>query len=235
MAKRCVAALEAVLAFGATAAYSAERHHNLHIVIETFDHSKQRYPAVGDWQIDKAGNLHIFVSKVSDQRYEFLVGMHEVIEGYLAVHAGVSPEAVDKFDRAYEATRKAGDDREPGDDPRAPFHPQHVFASKIERLLAKQLGVDWTKYDHDVSSKCVHGNHGALRGRPQIIPGGTIVAEDGCILRGVAAHPFPFDPYQTYWSDVTWWQNLHDIGHFNIVRVGAWLDTFTDTGFELTT
>jgi hypothetical protein len=24
---------------------------------------------------------------------------------------------------------------------------------KIERLLAKQLGVDWTKYDRDVSSK----------------------------------------------------------------------------------
>jgi len=82
---------------------------------------------------------------------------------------------------------------------------------------------------------CVYGNHGAVRGRPQITPGGTIVAEDGCILRGVAAHPFPFDPYQSYWSDINWWQNLHDIGHFNIVRVGAWLGTFTDIGFGPTT
>jgi hypothetical protein len=32
----------------------------------------------------------------------------------------VSPEAVDEFDRAYEAKRKAGDDSEPGDDLKAP-------------------------------------------------------------------------------------------------------------------
>jgi len=42
----------------------------------------------------------------------------EAIETYLAMHAGVSPEAVDEFDRAYEAKRKAGDDSEPGDDPK---------------------------------------------------------------------------------------------------------------------
>jgi len=42
------AALGAVLAFGATAAYSADNHRDLHIVIETIDHSRQRYPTVGD-------------------------------------------------------------------------------------------------------------------------------------------------------------------------------------------
>ena len=91
---------------------------------------------------------------MNDQRYEFLVAAHEMIEAYLAIHAGVSPEAVDKFDRAYETKRKAGDDSEPGDDPKAPYHREHVFASKIERSLAKQLGVDWAKYDREVSSKC---------------------------------------------------------------------------------
>jgi hypothetical protein len=90
---------------------------------------------------------------MSDQRYEFLVAAHEMIEAYLALHAGVTQEAVDKFDRAYEAKRKRGDDSEPGDDPRAPYHREHVFASKIERSLAKQLGVDWAKYDRGVSSK----------------------------------------------------------------------------------
>jgi len=34
---------------------------------------------------------------------------HEAIEAYLAIHAGVSPEAVDEFDGAYEAKRKADD------------------------------------------------------------------------------------------------------------------------------
>jgi hypothetical protein len=57
MTKRCIAVLGAALAFGATAAHPAEKHHNLHIVIETIDHSQQRYPTVGDWQIDKAGML----------------------------------------------------------------------------------------------------------------------------------------------------------------------------------
>ena len=48
----------------------------------------------------------------------------EAIEAYLAMHAGVSPEAVDEFDRAYQAKRKAGDDSEPGDDPKAPYRKQ---------------------------------------------------------------------------------------------------------------
>jgi hypothetical protein len=135
--------------------YAQPRHHDLspmRIVVETIPHKSQRYPTVGDWRV-KPDGLHITVSKMSDQRYEFLVAMHEAIEAYLAIHAGVSPEAVDRFDRAYGAKRKAGDYSEPGDDPRAPYHREHVFAEKIERLLAAQLGVDWTKYDREVSSK----------------------------------------------------------------------------------
>jgi len=102
------------LALASTGALAKEQRHlskgeaQLKVVIETIDHSQQRYPTVGDWQIDKAGNLHITVSKMGDQRYEFLVGMHEAIEAYLAVHAGISSAAVDKFDEAYEATRKRG-------------------------------------------------------------------------------------------------------------------------------
>jgi hypothetical protein len=102
------AALGAVLAFGATAAHPGRQAPRFAYRLETIDHSQQRYPTVGDWQIDKAGNLHITVSKMGDQRYEFLVGMHEAIEAYLAVHAGISSAAVDKFDEAYEATRKRG-------------------------------------------------------------------------------------------------------------------------------
>jgi len=64
-----------------------------------------------------------------------LVAAHEMIEAYLALHAGVTQEAVDKFDGAYEAQRKPGDDSEPGDDPKAPYHREHVFATKIERRL----------------------------------------------------------------------------------------------------
>jgi hypothetical protein len=131
-------------------AVAAEKHQHLKIIIETVAH--QRYRTVGDWQV-KPDGLHVTVSKMSDQRYEFLIGMHEAIEAYLAVHAGKSPAAVDRFDRAYEAKRKLGDDSEPGDDPRAPYNKQHVFAERIERLLVTELGVDWSAYDREVSSK----------------------------------------------------------------------------------
>jgi hypothetical protein len=85
--------------------------------------------------------------------YEFLVGMHEAIEAVLCQHAGISPDAVDRFDKAYEARRKPGDLSEPGDDPRAPYHHQHQVATSIEKRLAKQLDVDWAAYDREVSSK----------------------------------------------------------------------------------
>ncbi len=45
---------------------------------------------------------------MSDPRYEFLIGMHEAIEAYLAIRAGISPAAVDRFDKAYDAKAQAG-------------------------------------------------------------------------------------------------------------------------------
>ena len=90
---------------------------------------------------------------MSDQRYEFLVGMHEAVEAYLCKQAGISEAAVDRFDQAYKRRRKPGDDSEPGADPTAPYHKEHMFATKVERMLADQLRVSWGAYDREVSSK----------------------------------------------------------------------------------
>ena len=79
---------------------------------------------------------------MSDQRYEFLIDAHEVIEAYLAIHAGISLRPLTGFNKAYEAKRKPGDISETGADPRAPYHKQHLLAEQVERLLARQLGVD---------------------------------------------------------------------------------------------
>ena len=35
---------------------------------------------------------------------------------------------------------------DPGDDPRAPYHLEHLTASAIERRLALELGVSWDAY-----------------------------------------------------------------------------------------
>jgi hypothetical protein len=42
---------------------------------------------------------------------------------------------------------------EPGNNPKAPYHQEHMFASKVERMLANELGINWTAYDREVSSK----------------------------------------------------------------------------------
>jgi hypothetical protein len=78
---------------------------------------------------------------------------HEAVEAYLCKQAGVSQAAVDRFDQAYERRRKPGDDSEPGDDPKAPYHFAHVFATKVEHMIADQLRVNWGAYDREVSSE----------------------------------------------------------------------------------
>ena len=143
----------AALTLVATSTNAPPRHRDhrpLKIVIQTVDH--QRYPTASDWQL-KPDGLHIFVSRMSDQRYEFLVGMHEAIEAYLCKRAGISQAAVDRFDQAYERRRKPDDESEPGDDHKAPYHFAHVFATKVEHMLGDQLDVNWGAYDREVSSE----------------------------------------------------------------------------------
>jgi hypothetical protein len=73
----------------------------------------------------------------------------------LCRQAGVKEADVDRFDMAYEKHRKAGDVSEPGDDPAAPYHAQHVAATWFEMRLAEKLGVDWDKYGAEVASQCL--------------------------------------------------------------------------------
>ena len=115
----------------------------LKIVIETVDH--QRYPTAGDWQL-KPDGLHILLSRMSDRRYEFLVGMHEAIEAYLcklpASHRrswiDLTKRTSANASQATTATRETT--------PRRP-------TTKSICSLPDQLGVNWSAYDREVSSK----------------------------------------------------------------------------------
>lgn len=133
------------------------------INIETIPHEKQRYTTVGDWEWGVEWDrppgtdmgpkelwkpvdaLTIRVSKLSDWRLEFLIGVHELIEAMLCKQAGITTTQVDAFDKAF------GDrDEEPGDDSQAPYRKQHCIATGIERLLAAELGVDWKAYEQEL-------------------------------------------------------------------------------------
>lgn len=124
----------------------------MRIVIKTIKHNKHRYPTVGDWWFDKNGNLEVRVSRMEDRRYVVLVALHEVIEALLCDERGITDEDVTKFDVEFERERKSGDTREPGDQFNAPYYKEHKFASRVERLIAGELEVDWNEYEKEVNS-----------------------------------------------------------------------------------
>lgn len=123
----------------------------MQIEFKTIRHDKQRYPTVGDYF--KVGKYiwKFFVSKMNNEDYEFLVFLHELVEWKLTQKRGISEESITAFDTEFEKNRPDGNLEEPGHDPKAPYHREHVFAEKIERAMAEELGVDWDTYDKVVN------------------------------------------------------------------------------------
>lgn len=154
----------------------------MRIVIEAIPHDQQRYPTCGDWFYEytyfcktcsqtflspsiepaKCGcgammplintTLNIRVSELKSWRYEALVAVHELIECLICKHRGITQEAVDKFDKQFEAKRCVGNEDEPGDDPNAPYRKEHFFATNIEALLSAELDVNFQEYEKEIES-----------------------------------------------------------------------------------
>lgn len=119
--------------------------------MRSIPHESQRYETVGDWEL-KNNTLHIRVSDMQNDKYNVLVAIHELVEYLLCEDRGISDEVVTKFDMEFENSRLLDNNDEPGNDPKAPYHKEHVFATKIEKMLAEELGVDWDAYDKAVWS-----------------------------------------------------------------------------------
>jgi hypothetical protein len=122
------------------------------INIQTINHEEQRYPTVGDWWVDSDGTWQVRVSKMSDWRYEVLVAIHELVEMAWCQWHGVSEQAVTDFDIEFEHEREPRNVDEPGDDPAAPYHHGHQWATGVERFVSLMLGVDWKAYEAAVES-----------------------------------------------------------------------------------
>jgi len=122
------------------------------IIIETIDADKARISGqTGDWSYDDAGNLYIQVvaQKIMPNvkgsifsTENFLIALHELVEAHLCLKDGVTQQAVDDFDMAFQG------DGEPGDHPDAPYRSQHRHAMLIEHLMANFLGhTDYGRID----------------------------------------------------------------------------------------
>lgn len=128
----------------------------MQIKFEVIPHKKQRYDTAGDYWVDAKGVMQFRVSDLSNNDYEFPIFIHELIEWYLVRRRGISEEAISKFDKEFERLRsknkKLIGTQEPGHMVSAPYHDEHVFAEKIERLLIEELGLSWEKYDQEVDN-----------------------------------------------------------------------------------
>jgi glucosamine 6-phosphate synthetase-like amidotransferase/phosphosugar isomerase protein len=118
----------------------------LNTEIKTIPHLRHRYPTVGDYY-EEYGVRKIFVSDMKNEKYEFLVSIHEQIEEILTRLRGIKEEAIKEFDERYEANRPQGDKSEPGSSVHAPYIREHLFATFIEQAIAIELGVNWEDYE----------------------------------------------------------------------------------------
>ena len=114
----------------------------MNVQMNVIPHQQQRYDTAGDWWLDvERDTLKINISFLGDWKMEACLGIHELIEAIRCMADRVDQTLVDQWDLNFKGKG------EPGDDPNAPYHRQHVQASIVERTLARQLGVDWSKYE----------------------------------------------------------------------------------------
>lgn len=119
----------------------------LKISITTIPHDQQRYNTTGDYYKTAKGEQIITISDLGNWKYELLIALHEIVESALCHDRGITDKSIDNFDMAYEEARKSSDkSSEPGNQPEAPYHTEHQFATKIERMVAEELEVDWNDY-----------------------------------------------------------------------------------------
>lgn len=100
------------------------------IIIRVIPQKKQRYKTEGDY-FEKNGTCYINISKL-DREEELLIAVHEIIEWFLTKKHGITEEEITRFDIKYGTEN-------PGRSKKAPYHKEHMFCEKIERLIKKEL------------------------------------------------------------------------------------------------
>ena len=118
--------------------------------VNVIPQSKQRYPTVGDWMFDGLGDLNMKISDMGNPDYEFMVAIHEACEAWLCRKRGISEESVTAFDTSeYGLTLE-----DPGSDPKAPYYKEHMMALEIEKILCKEMGLNWDEYEKCLGETC---------------------------------------------------------------------------------
>jgi hypothetical protein len=83
----------------------------------------------------------IYVSDCGNEDSEFLVALHEAYEQHACEKAGITQADVDRWDMAFTG------EGEPGEDPNAPYHKEHMAACAVERLACELLGLTMEQHE----------------------------------------------------------------------------------------
>jgi hypothetical protein len=122
------------------------------IEIITIEADQQRYPTAGDY-IPTEDGVKILITKQKHPVYEKLIAIHELIEFWLSEYHGIPDEIITNYDLNWEE-RKSNNNvsaDEPGNEHDCPYKNIHRIAENFERLLAREFGVDWFKYDKEIN------------------------------------------------------------------------------------
>lgn len=103
--------------------------------------------SAGDYWRPRQELINIRALELGNPDYEFLIILHEIIEEYLCTKRGIKETDIQAFDQKFS---EEGGEGEPGDDKRAPYYKEHQFATKIEKLMATQMGIKWRDYSRAV-------------------------------------------------------------------------------------
>jgi hypothetical protein len=121
----------------------------LKILLYSLPAEKVRNKQAGDWRYSDE-EVEAISAKMGNEDFEFLVQFHEMIEAVLCRKRCITDEQVTAFDAQFEIEREQGihgPNEENGDDQFAPYRFEHAFATLLEKMMAAQLGVDWSAYE----------------------------------------------------------------------------------------
>lgn len=113
------------------------------IVITPIKHKFQNYDTAGDYGKNNSG-WWMRISEMEKWQYEALVTLHELVEMILTTNDGVKWKDIDKFDKDGEGKGHP----DPGTLKSAPYYRQHKVATRIEKIVCKELGLSWEEYDN---------------------------------------------------------------------------------------
>lgn len=113
------------------------------ICIDTIEHRLQNYDTAGDYYSRGDKQWFLRVSKLPDWKMEAAIVIHELMEMFLTKANGIDWGVIDEFDKNGEGK----DHPDPGTLKSAPYHKEHKFATKIEKMFCKEIGLDWDEYN----------------------------------------------------------------------------------------